>query len=126
MRSPSLTHGRAKALRRILSPPEVVLWVRLRQRRPGVPVFRRQHPIGPYIADFYCSAAKLVIEIDGASHGEAAQIEHDARRDAFMERLGCRVIRCSAGDAMRDPDQVAQGMIDSAMALTASGGRNVG
>ena len=119
MRSPSLTHRRAKTLRRTLSPPEAALWVRLRERRASGPTFRRQHPIGPYIADFYCPAARLVIEIDGAGHAEAAQIEHDARRDTYMKGLDYHVIRCSAGEVMRDREGVAQGIVDAALALLA-------
>ena len=99
-----------------MSPPEVLIWVRLRVRLEGQPRFRRQHPIGPYVADFYCSAAKLVVEIDGAIHGEDAQREHDLRRDAYMERLGLRVIRVSAADVMADPDACAQGIVDVAVA----------
>ena len=118
MRSTSKTHGRAKALRGSMSPPEVVLWVRLRCRHPGRPTIRRQHPIGPYIADFYCSAARLVIEVDGAIHAEEAQRAHDDRRDVYMRRLGYHVVRCTGADVMADPDSVAQGIFDMAMALT--------
>jgi len=50
-----------------MSPPEVLLWTRLRMLRGDGPTFRRQHPISPYIADFYCAAAKLVIEVDRAA-----------------------------------------------------------
>ena len=67
MKSFSHTHKRAKDLRRSMSPPEVLLWTRLRVLRGDGPTFRRRHPIGPYIADFYCAAAKLVIEVDGPS-----------------------------------------------------------
>ena len=114
MRSSRLTHARAADLRRAASPPEVILWLRLRERRPGKPTFRRQHPIGPYIADFYCAAARLVIEVDGAGHGDEAQQRHDRRRDLYMERLGCQVIRVSAADVMNDADEIAQGMLDRA------------
>ncbi|HZL00677.1 MAG TPA: endonuclease domain-containing protein [Caulobacteraceae bacterium] len=114
MRSSSHTHARAKALRRALSPPEVALWARLRTRLPDLPTFRRQHPIGLYIADFYCAAARLVIEIDGAWHGEESQRLHDERRDEYMARTGYRVVRISAADVMREPDEVAQGIVDMA------------
>jgi very-short-patch-repair endonuclease len=100
-----------------MSPPEVVLWVRLRGRDPGRPAIRRQHPIGPYIADFYCSAARLVIEVDGATHAEEDQRAHDDRRDLYMRRLGCHVVRCTGADVMADPDGVAQGIFETAMAL---------
>ncbi|MEO8926182.1 MAG: endonuclease domain-containing protein [Caulobacteraceae bacterium] len=67
-----------------MSPPEVILWAKLRVRVPGQPNFRRQHPIGPFIADFYCAAARLVIEIDGAGHGDEVQRDHDERRDLYI------------------------------------------
>jgi len=118
MRSSSQTHGRARRLRRALSPPEVLIWVRLRSRDQGLS-FRRQHPVGPYVADFYCAAAKLVVEIDGASHSEAAQEAHDARRDAYMLGLGLTVLRVPAAEVMADPDGAAQGMWDVAAALAA-------
>jgi len=116
MRSSSHTHKRAKALRRGLSPPEALLWTRLRTLRGQGPTFRRQHPIGPYIADFYCSAAKLVIEVDGAGHTEDRQIERDLRRDEYMTQLGCRVLRIPAGDVLRGVDDVVQGIVEAALA----------
>ena len=109
-------------MRQTLSPPELLLWVRLRERRPGKPSFRRQHPIGPYVADFYCSSTELVIEIDGAGHGEEAQRLHDARRDRYMQNLGYHVIRCSAADVMKDADEIAQGIFDTAAAPPPSRG----
>ncbi len=99
-----------------MTAPEVWLWVRLRVRRPGRPRFRRQHPIGPYVADFYCAAARLVIEIDGMGHGDAAQMVHDAQRDAYMEARGYRVLRYSAAEVMQDIDAAGEGMIAEAMA----------
>jgi very-short-patch-repair endonuclease len=59
MRAPPRTIAIARKLRRSLSPPEARLWSRLRARAPGTPVFRRQHPIGPYVLDFYCAKAAL-------------------------------------------------------------------
>jgi very-short-patch-repair endonuclease len=120
MRSPSLTHRRARELRRALSPPEVLLWVRLRAVRGGGPSFRRQHPIGPYIADFYCAAAKLVVEIDGAGHAEEGQIAHDERRDAYMAAQGYRILRVPAGEVMGDPDEAAQGIVQAALAYASA------
>ena len=62
--------GRARQLRRSLSLPEAKLWTLLRTRPDGFK-FRRQHPVGPYIVDFYCPEARLAIEVDGASHAPA-------------------------------------------------------
>jgi very-short-patch-repair endonuclease len=78
MKAPKSTHGRARVLRSTLSLPEKLLWVRLRRREPGLPRFRRQHPIGPFVLDFYCSDARLDIEIDGQSHGMGDRPERDA------------------------------------------------
>jgi len=114
MRSASHTHAFAKRLRRNLSPPEILLWVRLRIRTPDGPVFRRQHPIGPYVADFYCPAAKLVVEIDGAHHGDDVQLDHDEIRDRYMETRGYRVVRYPAADVLHDPDEAARSIFETA------------
>jgi very-short-patch-repair endonuclease len=104
----------AKALRRDLSPPEVLLWARLRHRQPGQPIFRRQHPLGPYILDFYCPAAKLAIEIDGQAHGMGDRPARDLRRDAYMASEGIRTMRYRASEVMADPNGVAAGIVDAA------------
>src|SRR5437868_2689383 len=87
----------ARQQRRNMSPPEVRLWNRLRRSPCGIG-FRRQHPIGPYSADFYCPAAKLVIEVDGQFHDFADQVGRDQRRDAYMRELGLRIVRVFASD----------------------------
>jgi very-short-patch-repair endonuclease len=117
VRASSHTHKRAQQLRQSMSPPEVLLWARLRVMRGEGPRFRRQHPIGPYVADFYCSAARLVIEVDGAVHGEDLQIAHDARRDAYMRELGYEVLRIPAYEIMRNADEAADGVVRTALAL---------
>ena len=109
MRSPSKTHARAKALRQALTPPETALWALLRTRGDGAPTFRRQHPIGPYIADFYCAAARLVVEIDGWDHARPERVTRDAGRDRHMDELGYRVVRIAAGEVMAAAGDVAQG-----------------
>jgi very-short-patch-repair endonuclease len=65
MKAPTETIANARRLRRALSPPEARLRSRLRARSPGAPAFRRQHPIGPYVLDFYCAKARFAVEIDG-------------------------------------------------------------
>jgi very-short-patch-repair endonuclease len=97
-----------------MTPPEVLLWMRLRGRGPGRPVFRRQHPFGPYILDFYCAQARLVIEVDGQGHGMGDRPEHDARRDAFLAQEGLRVIRYLASEVMADPNGIAQSIFEAA------------
>jgi very-short-patch-repair endonuclease len=98
----------AREQRRAMSPPEVKLWVLLRRSPNGIR-FRRQHPIGPYVADFYCPAAKLVVEIDGKIHDFT--IVRDARRDEFMRRLGLDVVRIAASDVMADACSVAESLV---------------
>jgi very-short-patch-repair endonuclease len=66
--------------------------------------FRRQHPIGPYFADFACVSKKLVIEIDG--HHHADQVDADMRRTAVMERQGWRVVRFAANEVVENPEGI--------------------
>jgi very-short-patch-repair endonuclease len=79
-----------------MSGTELRVWIRLRGRKLDGWKFRRQHPIGPYYVDFYCPAAKLVIEIDGPSHDDEWSA-YDARRQAWLEAEGLKVIRFSVG-----------------------------
>lgn len=90
----------ARELRRAMSPPEVVLWQRLRGGRLAGLKFRRQHPMGRYIADFYCAQALLVVEIDGGSH-HGERKAHDETRDARMEANGVMVLRFTAFQVFR-------------------------
>jgi very-short-patch-repair endonuclease len=83
--------GRARALRRDDTAAEARLWSALRDRRLGGWKWRRQVPKGPFIVDFYCAQASLVVELDGGGHSET--LEHDARRTASLAALGLRVIR---------------------------------
>jgi very-short-patch-repair endonuclease len=104
MRAPKKTIDNARKLRRTLSVPEARLWSRLRRRAPGKPVFRRQHPIGPYVLDFYCATARLAVEIDGLSHDMADQPQRDIRRDAWLEARGVTVVRILAKDLTKIDD----------------------
>jgi very-short-patch-repair endonuclease len=83
-----LTH--AREMRRHQTAPETILWVALRNRQLAGLKFRRQMPLGPFIADFYCAEARLVIEIDGATH---ANPDIDRDRDAWMRNNDIRVLR---------------------------------
>jgi very-short-patch-repair endonuclease len=121
VRAPSRTIANARLLRRALSPPEARLWGRLRRRAPGLPAFRRQHPIGPYVLDFYCAKARLAIEIDGMSHDAGDRPQRDIRRDAWLEARGLTVMRIAAGDVMRGPDETADGIVRMAAALIGAG-----
>ena len=93
-----------------MSLPEVKLWSLLRRSPDGVR-FRRQHPVGPYVADFYCPAAKLAIEIDGGVHDAADAQTKDRARDAYMKRIGLTVIQILAADVLADPTSVADGLV---------------
>jgi very-short-patch-repair endonuclease len=108
MRAPGRTVGNAQRLRRNLSPPEARLWNRLRARLPGQPVFRRQHPIGPYVLDFYCATARLAIEIDGISHDMADRPDRDQRRDAWRH---IRVARIPAAELRIGIDETADAIV---------------
>lgn len=92
---------KARALRRDMTLPEGMLWQVLRRRPDGLK-FRRQHPIGRCIVDFYCPASRLVIEIDGESHSMGANPEHDVRRDQWLRAQGLQVLRFAAVDVMND------------------------
>ncbi len=96
--------------------PEVLLWQRLRRRQGGVK-FRRQHPIGRYVADFYCPAARLVIEIDGEIHNRGDRPAHDIRRDALLRENGLNILRIAAADVLRDADEVAEAIALAARPL---------
>ena len=95
---------RARELRRDGSRAERICWELLRDRRMAGIKFRRQHPIGPYFADFACISRKLVIEIDGDHH--AFQVDADARRTAAMEREGWRVLRFWANHVVANREGV--------------------
>ena len=84
-----------------MSLPEVILWQALR-RRQLAKHFRRQHPAGPYILDFYCSRAKVAVEVDGAAHDFVPQALHDRRRDAWLNEQGIRVLRFAAAEILDD------------------------
>ena len=80
----------AQALRRDMTDSERRLWSGLRGAQLGAK-FRRQHPLGPYVADFACLEPKLIVELDGSQH--AAQAQYDAQRDAFFRAQGFDVLR---------------------------------
>jgi len=95
---------RARELRRDGSRAEQICWDLLRDRRIEDAKFRRQHPIGPYFADFACVSRKIVIEIDGGHH--AHQVAADARRTAAMEREGWRVLRFWANEVVQNREGI--------------------
>ena len=103
---------RARRLRREMTAAERRLWQRLRHRQVRGYEFRRQHPLGRFIVDFYCPEAKLVIEIDGDSHAD--QRDYDAERSRWLaEQTCCRVIRFSN----RDIGQNLPGVLETIAAV---------
>jgi very-short-patch-repair endonuclease len=100
VRASILTFKRARALRRKMTLPEVLLWQELRGRKLGGLAFRRQHSMEPYILDFHCPSARLAIEVDGISHESRA--DHDSRRDAWLTEQGVRTLRIPAVDILKD------------------------
>ena len=97
---------RARGLRREEMPPEELLWLALRNGQIGGLKFRRQHPIGAYVVDFYCHSAKLVVEIDGMSHENKA--EEDAARAKVLDAQALRILRVTNEDVMHDLDAVTR------------------
>jgi very-short-patch-repair endonuclease len=104
METPAPTRRLAKGLRRTLSLPEALLWRRLRARSLAGLHFRKQHPIGPYVLDFYCHTARLCVEVDGQSHGFGDQPQRDTRRDAWLSKRGVRALRLRAGYVLDEMD----------------------
>ncbi|MDC7683650.1 endonuclease domain-containing protein [Asticcacaulis sp. BYS171W] len=100
----------ARTLRRKLTPPEFMLWDRLKVRQDGGPVFRRQYAVGPYVLDMYCFKAKLAVEVDGQQHGLENVAEKDVRRDEWLKSQGIETYRINASDIYRNADEVADGV----------------
>ncbi len=101
--APSETMHRARTLRRSMTLPEGLLWGALRQRPDGFK-FRRQHPAGFYVLDFFCAAASLAIEIDGTAHDRGDQPVFDAARDAQLTLHGIATLRIPARQVLTDLD----------------------
>jgi very-short-patch-repair endonuclease len=94
----------AKKLRVKMTKAEVLLWTRFKEANRHGYNFRRQHPIGPYIADFACALAKLAIEVDGTTHSSDEEIRYDAQRGAYLKARGWRVLRVTNVDVYADLD----------------------
>ena len=100
---PKIMH-RAGEMRQEQTPAEAKLWAYLRAHRVNAVGFRRQHAIGPYIADFCAPRLKLVIEVDGSQHLD--QQEYDAERTAFLKAQGYTVLRFGNGYVMNNIEDV--------------------
>ncbi|MGH6694002.1 endonuclease domain-containing protein [Sphingopyxis sp.] len=100
----------ARGLRREMSLPEVMLWQRLRAR-PGGVKFRRQHPLGRFVADFYAPDARMIVEVDGMAHDLGDRPERDLARDEWLRGQGFVVVRVAAAEVLRDVDAVVDGLV---------------
>ena len=96
----------ARVLRKNMTDAETRLWSKIRRKQLKKFQFYRQKNIGDYIVDFYCPAAKLIIEIDGDQHYSEENIEKDEARDKFLKDLGFRVLRFSNSDVFKNIEGV--------------------
>ena len=103
-----VTRGRAIGLRKNTTKPDQLLRSILRGRQLAGLKFRRQHPIEPYIVDFYCADAKLIVELDGESHN--GREDFDKQRSVFLAGLGLKVFRVTNDDVLTNLDGVAEGI----------------
>jgi very-short-patch-repair endonuclease len=106
----------ARRLRREMSLPEVLLWRQLRLRPLGLK-FRRQHPIGNYVADFFCASARAVIEIDGIAHDMGDRADRDQARDTRLLQHGFVVLRIPASEVLKDCVAVADSLARACQAV---------
>jgi very-short-patch-repair endonuclease len=104
----------ARELRRDMTDSERKLWGGLRANQLGAK-FRRQHPLGHYIADFACLAPKLIVELDGTQHLDHA--EYDSRRDAFFRSQGFAVLRFPSNEPLRNLDGVRTAILEQLKVL---------
>jgi very-short-patch-repair endonuclease len=116
VQAPESTIKRARRLRRRLTPPEVRLWVQLRGKAQDLR-FRRQHPIGPFVLDFYCDRLKLAVEVDGEAHWLGSAPLRDIERDEWLALKGVRVLRLPACLVMRDMDTTIRTILAEAEML---------
>ena len=107
---PRDTVKRARKLRSEMSLPETILWRELR-KRPGGHKFRRQHPAGEFVLDFYCAQAQLDIEVDGWVHDNATRAEQDRRRSAFLRSQGIATTRIPAQRVLEDLEAVVRRIV---------------
>jgi very-short-patch-repair endonuclease len=108
-RTSKLILERARQLRREMTPAEKELWAHIRHGQIAGAHFRKQHPVGRFILDFFCAKAKLAVEIDGDSHADPAQAEYDAERTRWLnEQKDYRVIRFTNAEVMENLEGVLQ------------------
>jgi very-short-patch-repair endonuclease len=111
MEKSPLATSRARSLRKNETEAEIRLWENLRNRRLANHKFRRQVPIPPYIADFVCLACNLIVEVDGATHGDAPEVQYDERRTQFLQTKGFTVHRVNNYDVFTNMEGVLDGIL---------------
>ncbi len=111
LRQPIKQVKRARALRKEMSLPEVLLWVQL-QKRPGGHKFRKQVPQHPYTLDFACLQARLCIEVDGEAHNRGDQPQKDIVRDKIMAERGFRTMRLPAYEVLNNMDGCVMAIVE--------------
>ena len=116
MDAPKRTVAKARELRRAMTPPELRLWLELRRKTYAGLRFRRQHPLGPYVLDFYCDSAKLAVEVDGEAHGFGDNPAKDLRRDRWLQERGVTTLRIAAVEVRDNLDGVVQMIVAAPMA----------
>lgn len=124
MRTTATIQQRAKELRKKATLAERMLWERLRERQLGGFKFRRQAPMGRFIADFYCAERKLIIELDGGIHD--FQLEADQLRTEEMGSFGYRVIRFKNEQVEKDIESVLNSILTTCKAPLPSSGEGLG
>lgn len=102
----------AKTLRKEMTKAEVVLWQQLRALNRRGYKFRRQHPIGPFVADFVHIKGRLVIELDGATHGTEAEREYDENRTQYLKSQQWNVMRFWNDAIYRDVNGVVEQIVE--------------
>lgn len=107
------TVSKARELRSTMSLPEVLLW-RVLRSRPGGLKFRRQHPLGSYVLDFFCREAGFAIEIDGEAHDRGSRPQRDIARDDAVRLQGIRTVRIPVMDVLRDLKAVVRHIVQIA------------
>ena len=101
-----IQRGRAKRLRRTMTRAETLLWRHLKAHRLAAVGFRRQSPMGNYIADFVAHSCRFVVEVDGESHDFESRLRHDSRRDEWFSSRGYHVLRFTNDDVMKNLEGV--------------------
>ena len=113
LHGPKSTQRLARILRSEMSFPEVLLWRALRARPAGLR-FRRQHPAGPYVLDFFCVSRRLAVEVDGEAHDRGNRPKRDELRDAWLMSQGVMVLRIPAAEVLKDIEAVVLHIVTSA------------